>query len=244
MYAYNENYILPVSHDEVVYGKKSLIDKCWGDTDQKFRQFRVAVMLQATYPGKKMTFMGTEYGQFAEWDYAKGLEWFMLDYPTHRNLREFVAALNRFYLQSPELWEQDFRPEGFRWIYADAADQNMVAFRRYALDGSSLIVVLSFSGSDTTVRIPAKRGEVYDVVFASDSDGAPCAPIRPACRMTEMPLHSPKQEQKKKTTKKKIPVAEQATEKQEEWYFDVPLASMSGLILRPRNEDNNTITLS
>lgn len=254
MYAYNENYILPVSHDEVVYGKKSLIDKPFGTYEEKFRQYRTAVMLQATYPGKKMTFMGTEFGQFAEWDFAKGLEWFMLDYPAHRELREYVAALNRFYLENPALWEQDFRPEGFSWIYADDADRNMIAYRRYALDGSSLTVILSFSGSDTTVRMPAREGEVYDVVFSTEGNGEPTPPFKPVRRVYEVtvvpevkktePVAQVKKGGKKKAAEKAVPgVPVPRVEQREEWYYDLPLPYMSGMILRARREDNNTIQL-
>ena len=179
MYAFHENYVMPVSHDEVVYGKRSLINKAWGSYEDKFRQFRTAVMLQTTYPGKKMTFMGTEYGQFAEWDYEKGLEWFMLDYPAHRQLREYVAALNRFYLSEPALWEIDFDERGFEWIYPDAADQNMVAFRRCALNGDKLTVLLSFSGGDTVVRIPVMSSTPYEVAFSTEGTGETTPPIPP-----------------------------------------------------------------
>ncbi len=179
MYAFKENYVMPVSHDEVVYGKRSLINKAWGSYEDKFRQFRTAVMLQTTYPGKKMTFMGTEYGQFSEWDYNKGLEWFMLEYPAHRQLREYVAALNRFYLENPALWEIDFEERGFEWIYPDAQDQNMVAFRRCSLDGEKLTVVMTFSGADTTVRIPVDVDTPYEVVFSTEGTGEALPPLQP-----------------------------------------------------------------
>ncbi len=219
MYAYGENYVLPVSHDEVVYGKKSLIDKPWGDYEDKFRQYRTAVMLQATYPGKKMTFMGTEYGQFAEWDYAKGLEWFMLDYPAHRELREYVASLNRFYLESPELWKMDFDPQGFEWIYADEADRNMVAFRRRSRDGGELIVLLSFSGEDTTVRLRVEDGQELHTVFYTEGTGEKTPPYIP-----EIP--------------------EDAEETIETGYVDVPLPRLSGMILRAKsNKIQQTILL-
>ncbi len=241
MYAYNENYIMPVSHDEVVYGKKSLIDKPFGPYEDKFRQYKTAVMLQMTYPGKKMTFMGTEFGQFAEWDYAKSLEWFMLDYPAHAELRKYVAALNRFYLDTPALWELDFLPRGFEWIHADAADQNMVAFRRVAMDGSSVTVLLSFSGDDTVVRIPAKRGQVLETVFSTTGNGEPLPPLAPISYMREVPV-----EQKRTSTKRKAAeksTATPAVKRVREWCYDVPLERMSGLILRTRDEDKNKITI-
>lgn len=159
-------------------------------------------MLQTTYPGKKMTFMGTEYGQFSEWDYNKGLEWFMLEYPAHQGLREYVAALNRFYLENPALWEIDFDEAGFEWIYPDAADQNMVAFRRCALNGEKLTVVMSFSGGDTTVRIPTKDDTPYVVAFSTEGTGEPTPPFQPIY-----------------------------DEANDTWYFDVPLPRLSGIIL-------------
>ncbi|MBE6635273.1 MAG: 1,4-alpha-glucan branching protein GlgB [Ruminococcaceae bacterium] len=157
MYAYTENYILPISHDEVVHGKLSFIDKMHGSYEDKFLQARTALMLMMTYPGKKMLFMGTEYGQFREWDYENSLEWFMLDYPKHRQLREYVAELNRFYLRRSELWDLDFSPEGFEWLLADEAEKNIVAFRRRDSKGASVIVILSFSGCDQEITIPLKQ---------------------------------------------------------------------------------------
>ena len=170
MYAFKENYVLPISHDEVVHGKCSLIGKINGNYEDKFRQFRCALLLMMTYPGKKMLFMGTEYGQFSEWDHKKSLEWFMLDYPAHRALHEYVRALNHFYLSTPALYEIDFTENGFSWIYADEADRNMVAFRRHGLSGNEVIAVITFSGVDLYgIRIPVEDGAEYTVVFSSDA---------------------------------------------------------------------------
>ncbi len=169
MYAFNENYVLPISHDEVVHGKKSFIDKMYGSYEDKFRQFRAAMLLIMTYPGKKMLFMGTEYGQFREWDFADSLEWFMLDYPNHSALREYVSSLNRFYLKTPALWEMDFKPQGFEWIYADSSDQNMVAYKRIASNGDKIISVVCFSGNDIkNLRIPVESSGTYNIAFATD----------------------------------------------------------------------------
>ena len=250
LYAYNENYILPVSHDEVVYGKKSLINKPFGSYEDKFRQFKTAVMLQMTYPGKKMMFMGTEYGQFAEWNFEKSLEWFMLDYPAHAALREYVAALNRFYLETPALWEQDFTPRGFTWIYPDAARENMVAFTRNALDGSSLIVVLGFGGCDLTVRVPAEKGKIYEVAFETEGDGAEKPPLVPypvtvtyEKEVTVKPRKSRKKGAGDALPETAQPTVKRVTETREDWYIDVPLAHMTGIILRPKDGDKNQINL-
>ena len=165
MYAFSENYCMPISHDEVVHGKKSFIDKMSGSYEDKFRQARVALMLQMTYPGKKLLFMGTEYGQFREWDFENSLEWFMLDYPNHRYFRDYVASLNSFYLGHKELWQNDFSPRGFEWLLADENEKNLVAFRRFSLDGSFVSVVLSFSGSEQQISLPLKTPGAPVVVF-------------------------------------------------------------------------------
>ena len=168
LYAFGENYILPISHDEVVHGKKSFLDKMFGDYEEKFRAMRASLLLIMTYPGKKLLFMGTEYAPFREWDYENELEWFMLDYPAHRAMREYVAALNRFYLESPALWEMDFDREGFSWVLADEGEKNLVAYRRHAIDGGTLLTVVSFSGCENRdIVLPVDKG-TYRSVFATD----------------------------------------------------------------------------
>ena len=164
MYAFSENYVMPISHDEVVHGKKSLIDKMHGRYEDKFSQMRCALLLLMTYPGKKLLFMGTEFAQFREWDYENSLEWFMLDYPKHREMREYTAALNRFYLERPELWEIDFEPRGFQWILADESDKNTVAYRRRDISGNTLTVIINFSGVSQTVSF-----ESGDLALAFDT---------------------------------------------------------------------------
>jgi len=165
MYAFSENYVMPISHDEVVHGKKSFLDKFSGSYEDKFLGARVGLMLQMTYPGKKLLFMGTEYGQFREWDYENSLEWFMLDYPNHRYLSDYTAALNNLYLDRRELWERDFVPDGFSWLLADEAGKNLVAFRRYSLSGKCLVVILSFSGQEQFDRLPLFEGEELTPIF-------------------------------------------------------------------------------
>ena len=178
MYAFSENYVLPITHDEVVHGKKSLIGKISGSYEDKFRQFRCALLLQMTYPGKKLLFMGCEYAQFSEWDYKRGLEWFMLDYPIHRETREYTASLNRFYLSRPELWEVDFSPAGFTWIDADNAAGNLVSFIRRDARGEEIEVVISFSGSENRVYLPAKRGESREILFEACGTGESRPPLK------------------------------------------------------------------
>jgi len=167
MYAFSENYVLPISHDEVVHGKHSFIDKMNGDYETKFKQARTALLLLMTYPGKKMLFMGTEFAQFREWDYQNSLEWFMLDYDKHREFRDFVMALNHFYLSHSELWDDDFSPYGFSWILPDENKKNAVAYKRRNRDGEELTVLLSFSGASESMRIPMSKGSYYRSLFSS-----------------------------------------------------------------------------
>ena len=191
MYAFLENYCLPISHDEVVHGKRSFIDKMHGSYEDKFLQARAALLLMMCYPGKKLAFMGTEFAQFREWDYDSELEWFMLDYPKHYEFREYVAALNRFYLASPSLWERDFDSSGFRWILPDEAEKNTVAFERISTEGKTLTVIISFSGAAQTVTIPSDAFG-YRAVFDSSGalSGAVYAPSsdRDYCNVTLPPF--------------------------------------------------------
>ena len=172
MYAFSENYCLPISHDEVVHGKLSFANKMFGEYEDKFKQMRTALMLQMTYPGKKLLFMGTEFAQFREWNFEDSLEWFMLDYPTHESIREYVTALNRFYLSSPMLWDLDFSEKGFEWIYADESERNIVAYRRFDSDGESLIIVLNFSGAEQTLPLTSRKGRKIECVFETMSGAA------------------------------------------------------------------------
>ena len=165
--------MLPISHDEVVHGKLSFINKMYGSYEDKFRQMRASLMLIMTYPGKKMLFMGTEYGQFREWDYASSLEWFMLDYPNHYQMRQYVASLNRYYLNTPELWTYDFDPQGFEWILADEAEKNLVAYRRFS-KRSEIIVAVNFSGTEQQISVPLSKEGALDIQFSTDpvADGS------------------------------------------------------------------------
>ncbi len=148
MYAYSENYILPVSHDEVVHGKKSLIDKMFGAYEDKFAGMRAFLVYMMTLPGKKLMFMGQEYGQFREWDYQNQLEWFMLDYDKHRKLCDFTAAINHLYLATPALWEIDDGWDGFEWLKVDDDAHNVIAYKRRDARGGEIYVIINFSGAE------------------------------------------------------------------------------------------------
>ena len=168
MYAFSENYVLPISHDEVVHGKKSFIDKMHGDYQDKFKEARAALMLFMTYPGKKLMFMGTEFAQFSEWKYNESLEWFMLDYPNHYNFRLYAKSLANFYLSRPELWEDDFTEDGFSWIYSDENEKNLVAFKRNDLSGNSIICVINFSPLLQKITLPLIKSKYLDLLFATE----------------------------------------------------------------------------
>lgn len=166
MYAYTENYVLPVSHDEVVHGKLSLIDKMYGSYEDKFKQIRLMLLFMMTFPGKKLMFMGSEFGQFREWDYESSLEWFMLDYQTHHSLREYVASLNRFYLSEKPLWYCDFAEKGFEWLLANENEKNTIAYKRKS-DRESLLVFLNFSGAEQTVKVNIENPVLYKTLFST-----------------------------------------------------------------------------
>lgn len=169
-YSFSEKYILPISHDEVVHGKKSFLDKMPGEYNAKFAQARLFMAYRICFPGKKLSFMGEEIGQFREWDYQGQIEWFLLDYDSHRMLSEYVAALNHFYLSHPELYELDCDMRGFEWIYPDMNDISVTAFRRKAKDGKELIVTFNFTPvTRDDFLLEVSETGTYREIFNSES---------------------------------------------------------------------------
>jgi len=146
LYAWSENFILPLSHDEVVHGKASLLSKMAGDRWQQFANLRALYAYMWAHPGKKMLFMGCEFGQWREWNHDESLDWHLTQYDEHRQLQALVRYLNQVYRDEPALWETDGDPAGFHFIDADNADDNVLAFMRIARsDGRRLICVCNFS---------------------------------------------------------------------------------------------------
>ena len=173
MYAFNENFVLPLSHDEVVHGKHSLIGRMPGDYWRQFANLRLLYLYQMTHSGAKLNFMGNEMAQFIEWRFAEQLEWFLLDYEKHAQYQHFVSQLNQLYLREPALWRQNYSWDGFKWLEADNAEQSVLLFLRSRLPfdragrGDYTLVVLNFlpnSYQEYEVGVP-EAGDYLEFVF-------------------------------------------------------------------------------
>ncbi len=143
LYAFSENFVLPLSHDEVVHGKASLLNKMPGDDWQKFANLRAYYGFMWAHPGKKLLFMGQEFAQRREWSEDRGLDFDLLEYPPHQGMQRLVRDLNRLHQTEPALYARDCEPEGFRWIIADDFDQSVVAFARYGAAGDRPVVMVA-----------------------------------------------------------------------------------------------------
>lgn len=169
MYAFSENYVLPISHDEVVHGKYSLIGKMPGSYEDKFAGLRAFLGYMMSHPGKKLHFMGSEFGQFKEWNYKEGIEFFLQEYPMHKKMAAASKALNILYKSTPALYEIEDSWDGFEWLAADDGDRNFLAYQRKDKAGETIVILINFSGSDYygyRLGIPAGK---YQVIFNSDS---------------------------------------------------------------------------
>jgi 1,4-alpha-glucan branching enzyme len=145
LYAWSENFMLPLSHDEVVHGKRSLLGKMPGDRWQMFANLRALYGFMWAHPGKKLLFMGGELGQNDEWSESRSLDWHLLDYPEHQGIAKLIAEINALYKKLPELWERDTEPGGFSWLVGDDAQGNIIAFTRWDTSGNPVVAISNFS---------------------------------------------------------------------------------------------------
>ncbi|MDB4867702.1 MAG: glgB [Cohnella sp.] len=192
-YSFSENYILPLSHDEVVHGKRSLLHKMPGTYPEKFANLRLLYGYWMAHPGKKLLFMGGEFGQFDEWKVDAGLDWMLLQYPLHDSMQRYVRRLNRLYAEQPALWESDHRADGFSWIDVHNAEQCILSFARIARSGlSTMIIVCNFSRhSYSAYRIGVPVQGTYRLLL--NSDEADCGgsghPVSEETAAEKSPMH-------------------------------------------------------
>ncbi|NMY38974.1 MULTISPECIES: 1,4-alpha-glucan branching protein GlgB [unclassified Pseudomonas] len=171
VYAWTERFVLPISHDEVVHGKHSLIDKMPGDRWQKFANLRAYLSFMWTHPGKKLLFMGCEFGQWREWNHDQQLDWYLLQYPEHKGVQKLVGDLNRLYRDYPALHDQDDVPQGFQWLIGDDATNSVFAWLRWSKDGQPLLVVANFTPVPREgYRIGVPSAGTWQEVLNSDAD--------------------------------------------------------------------------
>lgn len=169
MYAFSENFVLPISHDEVVHGKGSLLNKMPGDYNQKFAGLRTFMGYMMTHPGKKLLFMGCEFGQFIEWDYHKQLDWMLLDYESHRKTKDYIRALNHYYLAHPALWQVEDNWDGFRWLNADDNTRSVITYYRADEKGKKSLVLCNFAASRwEDYRMGVPKAGTYRVALCSE----------------------------------------------------------------------------
>jgi 1,4-alpha-glucan branching enzyme len=172
LYAYTENFVLPISHDEVVHGKKSVLDRMPGDAWQKFANLRAYYGFMWAHPGKKLLFMGCEFAQGREWNFDTSLDWHLLEGLDnwHNGVQRLVRDLNHCYRQQAPLYERDYRPDGFEWLVVDDHDNSVFAFARYDSQGNELIAISNFTPVPRyRYRIGLSRAGDYREILNTDS---------------------------------------------------------------------------
>jgi len=171
VYAWSEHYVLPISHDEVVHGKGSLLRKMPGDRWQQLANLRAYLAYMWAHPGKQLLFMGIELGQESEWAEARELDWWLLDHPEHRGVQSLVRDLNRVYQDTPALWSNDGDPTAFEWLDANGASRNVFSFQRRAADGAALVCVANFAAEPHhDYRLPMPTAGEWEEVVNTDAE--------------------------------------------------------------------------
>ena len=171
MYVFNENYMMPLSHDEVVHGKASLIYKMPGDEWQKFANLRALYLYMFTHPGAKLLFMGNEFAQTHEWDFTQSLDWHLLNYPVHKGMQEFVKKLNHLYRNETALYENNYSPYGFEWVEANDSDNSIFIYlRKGKTEDDVLMVVLNLTPNVFDYKIGVDEGTNWEVILNSDDE--------------------------------------------------------------------------
>lgn len=192
-YAFNENFILPLSHDEVVHSKRTILDKMFGDYNMKFDQFRILFGYLMTHPGKKLSFMGNEFAPFLEWRVDESLEWFLLDYQKHQEIHTYIKDLNKFYRKEKALWSDDHSWAGFEWLEPNNSEQSILIFKRLgSTEKDTLITIINFcplSYNDYQIGVPAPGN--YRLAFNSDdrSYGGSGFTMKKTMKAQTSPLH-------------------------------------------------------
>ncbi|MBF7095748.1 1,4-alpha-glucan branching protein GlgB [Alkalibacter mobilis] len=168
-YAFSENFVLPLSHDEVAHGKRSLLDKMPGTYDEKFANLRLLYLYMFTHPGKKLVFMGGEFGQFIEWNEWQELDWFLLDYEMHSKMKQYFSELNKFYTSEKSLYELDTSFDGFEWIEHENHAESILVYERLDKSGDKVIVALNFTPIERKIYpIGVEEAGTYKTVFNTD----------------------------------------------------------------------------
>ncbi|AYF86734.1 1,4-alpha-glucan branching protein GlgB [Pseudomonas sp. DY-1] len=171
LYAFSEHFILPISHDEVVHGKGSLLGRMPGDRWQQFANLRLYLAFMWTHPGKKLLFMGCEFGQWREWNHDQQLDWYLLRYPEHAAVRDLVQTLNTLYRQEPPLHQRDGRADGFQWLIGDDSHNSVYAWLRHGENGKPLLVVHNFTPEPRNAyRIGVPRAGLWQLLLNTDEE--------------------------------------------------------------------------
>lgn len=194
-YAFSENFVLPISHDEVVHGKCSLINKMPGDYDQKFANLRAFYGYMMAHPGKKLLFMGQEFAQFIEWNENQQLDWLLLDYDRHRQMQDYVRQLNHLYQKTPALWQDDFTWDGFQWIVPDDASQSVLAFLRRDKKGREVIAIINFAPvlrENYRIGVP-RMGAYAELLNSDDVRFGGGGAVNPPLKAEQVPMHGQEQ---------------------------------------------------